>query len=246
MWRVPVNASASRLSAIVFTGIRYPTAHWNAHAELAERIRVAVAEIRFHLPNDHAASDFHVLGAWAALPADDHTRSRISACRREKSLCQGRKIRGRNRVGEAISSDKDGQRTVHHKRRDNVDRRTLRAALDEGRFRVFPHSPSLGLVRGEHTRRFEMLVRLLDAKDKLVMPQQFISSAIATSCCRNLIAAWSNMCSASFATRRRCRVFSPYSLDQPFRPTISDERFADWLVERISDCGVPGDWIGSS
>ena len=52
----------------------------------------------------------------------------------------------------------------------------LRVALEKGRFQIFGQ-PIAALLQPEKVRRYEMLLRIIDEKGRLVLPGQFMSSA---------------------------------------------------------------------
>jgi EAL domain-containing protein (putative c-di-GMP-specific phosphodiesterase class I) len=119
----------------------------------------------------------------------------------------------------------------------------LRTALDEGRFRVFAQ-PISRLMRGEHTRRFEMLVRLVDEKENLVMPQEFISSATRYQLLPQLDRHVIEHVLVKLRDAKTQPGFQPVQVSLNLSgPTISDENFSNWLVDRIADCGIPGEWL---
>src|SRR5215831_11183206 len=213
------EASASRLSGDRFT-VFVPNCTLERARELAERIRTAVANIRF-TSNDQPiqiSMSFGVAPFLANEPSLDHG---LAAA---EFACKAAKDRGRNRV-EAYQ---DTDESIIRRRDDMLIVGRLRAALDESRFRVFAQ-PIARLIPGEHTRRFEMLVRLIDEKDKLVMPQQFISSATRYQLLPQLDRHVIDHVLNKLREARAQPGFQPVSVSLNLSgPTISDERFADW------------------
>lgn len=229
------GASASRLSGDRFT-VFVPNCTLERARELAETMRLAIAAIRF-TSNDQPiqiSMSFGVAPFLTSEPSLDHG---LAAA---EFACKAAKDRGRNRV----ETYQDTDVSIIKRRDDMLIVGRLRTALDEGRFRVFAQ-PIARLVPGEHTRRFEMLVRLIDEKDKLVMPQQFISSATRYQLLPQLDRHVVEHVLTKLRDAKSQPGFQPVSVSLNLSgPTISDEHFADWLVDRITDCGIPGDWIG--
>jgi len=154
--------------------------------------------------------------------------------------CKAAKDRGRNRV--EVYQDTDA--SIICRRDDMLIVGRLRSALDEGRFQVFGQ-PIMSLQSGEKTRRYEMLVRLVDEDEKLVMPQQFMSSATRYQLLPQLDRQVISHVLQKIKVAMTVPGFKPLQLSLNLSgPTISEPAFAEWLVTQVKESGVPGDWIG--
>ena len=86
--------------------------------------------------------------------------------------CKAAKDRGRNRVESYEVHDSSINRRID----DIAIVGRLRVALEKGNFQIFGQ-PIAALLQPEKVRRYEMLLRLIDEKGRLVLPGQFMSSA---------------------------------------------------------------------
>lgn len=153
--------------------------------------------------------------------------------------CKAAKDRGRNRVEAYEVTDSSIIR-----RRDDISIvGRLRAALDEGRFQIFAQ-PIASLLQPEDTRRYEMLLRIIDEKGRLVLPAHFMSSAT-----RYQLLPQIDRCVISDVFRRlnaaRQRPsFTPLHVSINLSgPTIGDPAFLEWLTNALQTSAVPGDWL---
>ncbi len=86
--------------------------------------------------------------------------------------CKTAKERGRNRVEIYQVSD-----TSMIRRRDDISIvGRLRSALEQGRYQIFGQ-PIASLLTPDSVHRYEMLLRIIDEKGRLVLPSHFMSSA---------------------------------------------------------------------
>jgi EAL domain-containing protein (putative c-di-GMP-specific phosphodiesterase class I) len=119
----------------------------------------------------------------------------------------------------------------------------LRTALAEGRFQIFGQ-PIAPLLQHEPTRRYEMLLRLIDENDALVLPARFMSAAtryqLLPQLDRCVISHVLSKLKAAKATPGFVPVHASINLSGP---TISEPEFMDWLLEEIQRSTVPGNWL---
>jgi len=229
------DGAVSRLSGDRFT-VFLPNCPLERAREVGVKMSKAVASARF----TSNAQPIQISMSWgvAALRGDDKNVDHGLAA--AEVACKAAKDRGRNRV--EIYQDTDASIIRRHDDLLIVGR--LRSALDEGRFLVYGQ-PIASLQRGEVTRRYEMLVRLVDEDDKLVMPQEFMSSAtryqLLPQLDRQVIGHVLQKLKAAMAVPG----FKPLQVSLNLSgPTICEPEFADWLETQLKDSGVPGDWIG--
>lgn len=229
------DAAASRLSGDRFT-IFVPNCGLERARELAERMRSVIATSRF-MSN---TQQIQLSMCWGVSPLPAHDTTLDHGLAAAEVACKAAKDRGRNRV--EIYQDTDA--SIIRRRDDMLIVGRLRTCLDEGRIQIFGQ-PIARLVPGDQTRRYEMLVRLIDEKDKLVMPQQFMSSATRYQLLPQLDRHVVEHVLGKLKEAKALPGFQPVQVSINLSgPTISEEHFADWLVEQVTNCGVPGSWIG--
>jgi diguanylate cyclase (GGDEF)-like protein len=153
--------------------------------------------------------------------------------------CKAAKDRGRNRVESYEVHDSSINRRID----DIAIVGRLRAALDKGSFQIFGQ-PIAALLQPEQVRRYEMLLRLIDEKGRLVLPGQFMSSATRYQLLPQLDRCVISDVLTRLAAAKREPGFEPIHLSINLSgPTLSDPTFLDWLVVQIDSSGVPGDWL---
>lgn len=153
--------------------------------------------------------------------------------------CKSAKERGRNRVEVYQVSD-----TSIIRRRDDISMvGRLRSALEEGRYQIFGQ-PIASLLTRDSVHRYEMLLRLIDEKGRLVLPASFMSSAtryqLLPQIDRYVIAdVLKHLRGASTQPG-----FKPLHVSINLSgPTIGDEGFLDWVQMQLDQNGVSGDCI---
>ena len=227
------DAVLSRLSGDRFTvflpGCTLPEAR-----KIASRLRAAVEAASVANASDMIPLSISI-GA-ATLRAGDRFDHALAAA---EVACKAAKDRGRNRVEVYQVSDS----SIIRRRDDIAIIGRLRSALDAGRFRMFGQ-PIASLLQPEESRRYEMLLRILDEKDRLVLPGHFMSSAT-----RYQLLPQIDRCVVSHvlqqlkAARRRIG-FQPLHVSLNLSgPTISDPSFHEWLLAELDNSAVPGDWV---
>ncbi len=229
------DAAASRLSGDRFT-MFIPNCGLTRAKEVAELLRTSVAASRF-MSNGQPVQ---LSMSWGIAPLPPHDTTLDHGLAAAEVACKAAKDRGRNRV----ETYQDTDASIIRRRDDILIVGRLRTCLDEGRFQIFGQ-PIARLLPGDHTRRYEMLVRLIDEKDKLVMPQQFISSATRYQLLPQLDQHVIEHVLTKLSEARSVPGFQPVQVSINLSgPTISEEHFADWLVAQIVNSGIPASWIG--
>jgi len=147
----------------------------------------------------------------------------IEACRRGST-------RGGN---QAVVSDKaDADTRVQSY--DQVWVKHIKAALMENRFRLVQQP--VASLQGEDPSMFDVLVRMIDAQGKEVLPSEFMAAAERNDLMKN-IDRWVVGASLSFAAQRKpgC-LFVRLSRD-----TVKDATFQSWLDNHVrSSRAEPG------
>ena len=139
----------------------------------------------------------------------------IEACRK-----------GRGRGGnQAVTSDK-ADNDARVKNYDAVWVKHIKAALMENRFRLVQQP--VASLQGDDLGMFDVLVRMIDAQGKEVLPAEFMAAAERNDLLKN-IDRWVVGASLSFAAQRKpgC-LFVRMSKD-----TVRDGSFLDWLDNHI-------------
>lgn len=153
--------------------------------------------------------------------------------------CKMAKERGRNRVEIYQISDASMIR-----RRDDMSIiGKLRSALEQNRYQIFGQ-PIASLLTPDSVHRYEMLLRIIDEKGRLVLPAHFMSSATRYQLLPQLdravvVDVLGHVRAASlrpgFRPLHVCINLSG--------PTISDDTFLDWMLMQLDESGVKGEWL---
>jgi len=229
------DGALSRLSGDRFT-VFLPHCTLERAREVGKEMSKAVASARF--TSNEQPIQISISWGVAMMRTDDNNVDHGLAA--AEIACKAAKDRGRNRV--EVYQDTDA--SIICRRDDMLIVGRLRSALDEGRFQVFGQ-PIMSLQSGEKTRRYEMLVRLVDEDEKLVMPQQFMSSATRYQLLPQLDRQVISHVLQKIKVAMTVPGFKPLQLSLNLSgPTISEPAFAEWLVTQVKESGVPGDWIG--
>jgi multidomain signaling protein FimX len=134
--------------------------------------------------------------------------------------------KGRGRGGnQAVTSDK-ADNDARVKSYDAVWVKHIKAALMENRFRLVQQP--VASLQGDDLGMFDVLVRMIDAAGKEVLPSEFMAAAERNDLLKN-IDRWVVGASLSFAAQRKpgC-LFVRMSKD-----TVRDGSFLDWLDNHI-------------
>jgi len=228
------DAVLSRLSGDRFT-VFLPGCTLAKAQQIADQLRDAVQAAPLALAEDTIPMSI----CFGAASASAGERSFDHALAAAEVACKAAKDRGRNRVEAYHVSDSSIIR-----RRDDISIvARLRAALDEGRFEIFGQ-PIAALLQPEETRRYEMLLRIIDEKGRLVLPGHFMSSAT-----RYQLLPQIDRCVVTHVLSKLKQAserpgFVPLHTSINLSgPTISEAAFLEWLPAEIERHGVPGDWL---
>jgi len=224
----------SRMSGDRFT-IFLPNETLERGHTVASRMRDTIATMRF-TTNDQPVQITLSLGV-ALLGVDGTLDHGLAAA---EIACKAAKDRGRNRAEVYQEADQ----SIIRRHDDMLIVGRLRSALDEGRIQIFGQAIT-SLQKKTSTRRYEMLVRLIDENNKLVMPQEFMSSATRYQLLPQLDRHVISHVLRKIKAASVLPGFRPIQVSLNLSgPTISEVGFADWLMEQVQDCGVPTEWIG--
>ena len=230
----PYNAVLSRLSGDRFT-VFLPDCPLARAREIADKIRNAVANTKLDTTLEPLLLTIS-FGVALLRVGDDRPDHVLAAA---EIACKAAKDRGRNRV--EVYHDNDA--SIIRRRDDMLIIGRLRTALDEGRFQVFGQ-PIAPLLKHEPTRRYEMLLRIIDENDALVLPARFMSAATRYQLLPQLDRCVISHVLEKLREARRNPAFVPVHASVNLSgPTISEPDFMDWLFRQIEDSGVPGNWL---
>lgn len=225
---LPFNALASRLGSDRF-GIYLPQSSLERARQLAERIKEVVASAHF-MANGQAVQISISWGIAAVHTQEPQFNHDLAAA---ETACKAAKTRGRNRV----EGYQDMGATAIRRSDDMLVISRVREALDEERFQVFGQ-PISSLSNAEGARRYEMLVRMIDENDKLVLPANFMSSAtryqLLPQLDRHVIEYVLKKWTVAASQPRFQRLQVSLNLSSP---SIIDVKFTQWLIDYVKQCG---------
>lgn len=228
------DAVLSRLSGDRFT-IFFPDTPLDRARVIGDELRDAVSAV----PLAIGADSIPLSISFGAATVRGGERSFDHALAAAEVACKAAKDRGRNRVESYEVHDSSINRRID----DIAIVGQLRSALEKGNFQIFGQ-PIAPLLQPEQVRRYEMLLRLIDEKGRLVLPGQFMSSATRYQLLPQLDRSVISAVLTRLATAKRQPDFEPMHLSINLSgPTLSDPTFLDWLVVQIASSGVPGDWL---
>jgi diguanylate cyclase (GGDEF)-like protein len=228
------DAVLSRLSGDRFT-IFLPNCTLPKAQKIADRLRDAVQATSLTIGD--ATIPLSICFGAASLRTGE--RSFDHALAGAEVACKTAKDRGRNRVEVYQVSDA----SMIRRRDDSSIVGRLRSALEQGRYQIFGQ-PIASLLQPESVRRYEMLLRIIDEKGRLVLPAHFMSSAT-----RYQLLPQIDRC-VIIDVMNHLRAASARPSFQPLHvsinlsgPTISDPAFLDWMLMQLDESGVAGDWL---
>ena len=228
------DAVLSRLSGDRFT-IFFPDCALDRARAIGDELRDAVSQVPLTIGTD--AIPLSISFGAATVRGGD--RSFDHALAAAEVACKAAKDRGRNRVESYEVHDSSINRRID----DIAIVGRLRVALEKGNFQIFGQ-PIAPLLQPESVRRYEMLLRLVDEKGRLVLPGQFMSSATRYQLLPQIDRCVISDVLTRLAAAKREPDFEPMHLSINLSgPTLSDPTFLDWLVVQIDSSGVPGDWL---
>lgn len=228
------DAVLSRLSGDRFT-IFLPDCALPAAQKIAERLRDAVRATPFKV----GAQAFPLSMCFGIAALLSGERSFDHGLAGAEVACKAAKDRGRNRVEAYLVSDASMVR-----RRDDIAIvGQLRSALEQGRYQVFGQ-PIASLLTPDSVQRYEMLLRIIDEKGRLVLPAHFMSSAtryqLLPQIDRCVVADVLNQLRTAGARPGYKPLHVSINLSGS---TISDDCFLDWLLMQLDETGVNGEWL---
>jgi diguanylate cyclase (GGDEF)-like protein len=228
------DAVLSRLSGDRFTIFLHDCPLDRARA-VGDELRDAVSAVPLTVGTDSIPLSI----SFGAATVRGGERSFDHALAAAEVACKAAKDRGRNRVESYETHDSSIIRRID----DIAIVSRLRAALEKGNFQMFGQ-PIAALLQPEKVRRYEMLLRLIDEKGRLVLPAQFMSSATRYQLLPQIDRCVISAVLTRLAAAKREPGFEPIHLSINLSgPTLSDPTFLDWLLVQIDSSGVPGDWL---
>jgi diguanylate cyclase (GGDEF)-like protein len=228
------DAVLSRLSGDRFTIFLHDCPIDRARA-IGDELRDAVSAVPLTVGTDAIPLSI----SFGAATVRGGERSFDHALAAAEVACKAAKDRGRNRVESYEVHDSSINRRID----DIAIVGRLRAALEKGSFQIFGQ-PIAALLQPEQVRRYEMLLRLIDEKGRLVLPGQFMSSATRYQLLPQIDRCVISDVLTRLAAAKREPGFEPIHLSINLSgPTLGDPTFLDWLVVQIDSSGVPGDWL---
>jgi len=229
------DAVLSRLSGDRFT-IFFSDCPLDRARAIGDELRDAVSAVPLNVGTDAIPLSI----SFGAANVRGGERSFDHALAAAEVACKAAKDRGRNRVESYEVHDSSINRRID----DIAIIGRLRVALEKGNFQIFGQ-PIAPLQQPEEVRRYEMLLRLVDEKGRLVLPGQFMSSATRYQLLPQIDRCVISDVLTRLATAKREQPgFEPMHLSINLSgPTLSDPTFLDWLVVQIDSSGVPGDWL---
>jgi diguanylate cyclase (GGDEF)-like protein len=228
------DAVLSRLSGDRFT-IFFADCPLDRARAIGDELRDAVSAVPLSIGTDSIPLSI----SFGAANVRGGERSFDHALAAAEVACKAAKDRGRNRVESYEVHDSSINRRID----DIAIVGRLRVALEKGNFQIFGQ-PIAPLLQPESVRRYEMLLRLIDEKGRLVLPGQFMSSATRYQLLPTLDRCVISHVLTKLAGAKRDPGFEPMHLSINLSgPTLSDPTFLDWLVVQVDSSGVPGEWL---
>ena len=229
------HAVSSRLSGDRFT-VFLPNCTLARAQQLADQLRQSMHRKGLQ----HGRQMIPLSMSWGVAAVDVGEPSLSHALAAAEIACKAAKDRGRNRVEVYQDADQSIVRRHH----DILILGRLRDALDTGRFRI-EAQPIVPLVGTEPVQRFELLVRMIDELGNPVAPSVFFSAATRYQLLPD-IDRWvldhviRRLADARAQLEKEPRRFS-INLSGP---TLSDPGLLEWMLKRITEHSIPGEWLG--
>jgi diguanylate cyclase (GGDEF)-like protein len=228
------DAVLSRLSGDRFT-IFLPGCPLDSAHALANELREAVSAAPLAMGAD--AIPLSICFGAATLRGGE--RSFDHALAAAEVACKAAKDRGRNRVESYQVHDSSINRRID----DIAIVGRLREALEKGSFQLFGQ-PIAPLLQPEQVRRYEVLLRMIDEKGRLVLPGQFMSSATRYQLLPQIDRCVIDAVLGKLAQASRQPQFQPLHLSINLSgSTLSDPTFLDWLLAKLDAASVRGEWL---
>ena len=227
---VAANVSAARISGDRFALFFANTGIEHAGA-FADRLCETIGKMR--LRHDDRDIELSISVGLAEVPDTRYPLSQALAA--AEIACKAAKDRGRRRVETYHEAD----RSIVRRYEDVTMLGSLRDAIDNDRFRM-EAQPIVQLGAADRPRRFELLLRMIDAAGASVTPDKFLSAAeryqLSTDIDRWVVQyALEILSSAAPALTR---------LDAHFQINISgqslgDDGFTEFLEQRLCEYSLP-------
>lgn len=228
------DAVLSRLSGDRFT-VFLPDCPLPKAQKIAARLRDAVQARTLTIGDETIPLSI----CFGAAVLRDGERSFDHALAGAEVACKVAKDRGRNRVEIYQVSD-----TSMIRRRDDISIVSrLRSALEQGRYQIFGQ-PIASLLTPDAVHRYEMLLRIIDEKGRLVLPSHFMSSATRYQLLPQIDRIVIGDVLNHLRNARARPGFKPLHVSINLSgPTISDNAFLDWLQMQLDESGIDGAWL---
>ena len=229
------HAVCSRLSGDRFT-VFLPNCTLARAQQLADQLRQSMHRNGLQ----HGRQLIPLSMSWGVAAVDVGEPSLSHALAAAEVACKAAKDRGRNRVEVYQDADQSIVRRHH----DILILGRLRDALDAGRFRI-EAQPIVPLSGTEPVERYELLVRMIDELGNPVAPSVFFSAATRYQLLPD-IDRW-----VLEHVMRRLNEARAHLEKHPKRfsinlsgPTLSDPGLLEWMLTRITENAIPGEWLG--
>lgn len=228
--QLPANVSAARISGDRFA-LFFAGEPLDAARTFLDSLCEAISAIAF----DHEGAQIAVSVSFG-LAAVASTKFPLShALAHAEAACKAAKDRGRNRV----ESYEEADRSIVRRYEDVAIIGDLREAIANDRFRM-DAQPIVELAHAGGARRFELLLRMIDASGEIVAPDKFLIAAeryqLATD-----IDRWVVQYALEILSSAAPRLAS---MDAHFAINISgqslgDEQFPAYLEQKLREYDLP-------
>lgn len=229
------NALPDNVSAAHISGDRFALFFANESIEAARTVLGSLCETISALSFSHESAQI-ALSASFGLAAIASTKFPLShALAAAEAACKAAKDRGRGRVELYQEAD----RSIVRRYEDVAIIGNLREAIANDRFRM-DAQPIVELAHTGGARRFELLLRMIDASGESVAPDKFLTAAeryqLATD-----IDRWVVQYALEILSSAAPRLAS---MDAHFAINISgqslgDEQFPAYLEQKLREYGLP-------
>jgi diguanylate cyclase (GGDEF)-like protein len=227
--RLPPGAFASRISGDRFA-VLLPTQLDDAE-KFAESLREGVE----HLGTAHGESRLHVSISVGVASLDTAAGELMHSLAAAETACKAAKDRGRNRVEVYKSNDVSLVRRFA----DINIAGQLRAAIDAGRLQLYSQLIVPFACAESPRPHFELLLRMLDEDGRTVGPDRFLSAANRYQLMPEIDRWVINKAVELLEPHTELLAGHSVSFAINFSgQSLSDEGFADFLLERIRSSGI--------
>jgi diguanylate cyclase (GGDEF)-like protein len=228
--QLPANVSAARISGDRFA-LFFANEGLDAARAVLDKLCAAISGIAFN----HEGTPISMSASFG-VAAVKNTKFPLShALAHAEAACKAAKDRGRGRV----EMYEDADRSIVRRYEDVAIIGDLRDAIVNDRFRM-DAQPIVELAHTGGARRFELLLRMIDANGEIVAPDKFLTAAeryqLATD-----IDRWVVQYALEILSSAAPRLAS---MDAHFAINISgqslgDEQFPTYLEQKLGEYGLP-------